>query len=462
MRGTKVSWARTLPAGSLAGIVLLAATLWAPSGMAEQRVSWFADPHPAPAQSGAGRTPTGALTTYPALADFLAATSGTELASEDFEGGFAPANGMRICFQAVASTSDDPCFAPGQLVAGFSIRSSGGNIWDPVTGVDSDLIVLGPGTRGMTSTVVGADVPDPPANPTQISFDGAPTAVAMDVYDSLLGQAVQIEAYDADDQLIGVFTAMPASATTPAFAGFTSSIPVKRVAINALASGGGELIDNLTFGGGAGHVHLQPATPDFDAVALGRTAILPVTLSNDGSLDLHVGTIATPAAPFSIQADACSESTLARGASCIVEFAFTPDWAGRFSASLEIPGDGAAPPRLTLNGQGVRARISPMPGAIDFGPVAVGNTAGPLSVTVANLTGGALTVTGFGAVQPPFALVGGSCAVAPFDLDPGAQCTLEFSFAPASAGPFDAALTIAGSGVPATVQVNLHGIGGQP
>jgi hypothetical protein len=71
-------------------------------------------------------------------------------------------------------------------------------------------------------------------------------------------------------------------------------------------------------------------------------------------------------------------------------------------------------------------------------------------------------VTGFGTVSTPFALVGGSCAAPPFDLDPGAQCTLEFSFAPASAGTFDAALTIAGSGVPATVQVNLHGIGGQP
>ena len=457
MRGTKVSWARTLPAG----IVLLAATLWAPFGVA-QRASWVTDQQPTPAQSGAGQTPTGALTTYPALADFLAATSGADLASEDFEGGFAPANGMRICFQAVSSVSDDPCFAPGHLVAGFSIRSSGGNIWDPVTGVDSDLIVLGPGTRGMTSTVVGADVPDPPQNPTQISFDGAPTAVAMDVYDSFLGQAVQIEAYDADDQLIGVFTAMPASTTAPAFAGFTSSIPVKRVAVNALASGGGELIDNLTFGGGAGRVHLQPATPDFDAVALGRTAILPVTLSNDGSLDLHLGTIATPAAPFSIQADACSESTLARGDSCIVEFAFTPDWAGSFSASLEIPGDSAAPARLTLHGQGVRARVSPIPGAIDFGAVAVGNTAGPLAVAVANLTGGALAVTGFGNVSPPFARTGGSCGVPPFDLDPGAQCTLQFSFAPASADKFDATLTIAGSGVPATVQVNLHGIGGQP
>jgi hypothetical protein len=462
MGGTKVSAASRKPAGLLVGVVLLSAIVPAPSGAAQQNVTWFADPHPAAAQAGAGHSPTGALTTYPTRTDFLAATDGADLASEDFEGGFAPANGMRICFQAVASTSDDPCFAPGDLVAGFSIRSSGGNIWDPVTGVDRDLIVLGPGMRGIASTAVGADVPDPPQNPTQISFDGAPTAVAMDVYDSFLGQPVQIEAYDADDQLIGVFTAMPASTTTPAFAGFTSTIPVKRVAVNALASGGGELIDNLTFGGGAGHAHLQPAAPDFDAVALGRTAILPVTLSNDGSLDLHLGTIATPAAPFSIQADGCSESTLARGDSCVVELAFTPDWASNFSASLEIPGDSATPTRLTLNGQGVRARVSPLPGAIDFGPVAVGSTAGPLAVAVANLTGGALTVTGFGAVSTPFARVGGSCAAPPFDLDPGAQCTLEFSFAPASAGTFDAALTIAGSGVPATVQVNLHGIGGQP
>jgi hypothetical protein len=447
-------------AGWLALALLAAAPV--PCGASPPGVSWFVDPHPAAAAIPAGAAPMGALTPYATLDEFLAATDGAELVTEDFEGGFTPANGMRVCFQALASTSDDPCFAPGQLVPGFSIRSSGGNIWDPATGVDSDLIVLGPGMRGLPSTAVGANVPDPPANPTQIRFDGAPTAVAMDVYDSFLGEPVQIEAYDANDNLIGVFTALPTGTATPAFAGFVSTIPVKRVAVNALASGGGELIDNLTFGGGAGHVHAEPAAPAFDAVALGQSAVLPVTFSNDGSLDLVLGSLAPPAAPFAIQSDACSGTTLARGESCVVEFSFTPEWAGLFSADIDVPSNAAVPSPLHLAGQGVRARVSPMPGAIDFGPVPIGSTAGPISVAVANLTGAALTVTDFDAVPAPFARTGGTCTTPPFALEPGEQCSLEFSFAPDGAGPFDAALTITGSGIPASVEVNLHGTGGQP
>jgi hypothetical protein len=464
MHSNKVSPAARAAAGFAIGAALAAAGAITQASAAQSQDVWFsmhstAAP-PAAATAPPVSAPTGALVTYPALTDFLAATNGLDLAFEDFEGGFAPPNGMRVCFQAVASTSDDPCFAPGQLVPGFGIRSSGGNIWDPVTGVDSDLVVLGAGTRGIGSTVVGADVPDPPENPTQIAFDNNPTAIAMDVYDGLLGQPVQIEAYDANDQLIGIFTVMPASASLPAFAGFTSPVPVRRVAVNALSSGGGELIDNLYFGGGAGHLEAAPAQADFDAVALGGTKTLPITLSNDGALDLQLGAIPAPPSPFSIATDACSGSSLAPGADCTIEFAFAPTFASEYSTALDIPAGGVASTHLNLIGQGVRARVSPMPGAIDFGTVDVGGAPGSAELTLANLTGAPLSVTTIAAVSAPFAQSGGSCAAPPFDLAPGDECTLQLSFAPMSIGETDAALTITGSGLPAATTVNLHGTGG--
>jgi hypothetical protein len=420
--------------------------------------AWFSDSHPlAPAHNASA--PVGALVTYGSLTEFLAATTSLALSHEDFEGGYAPAHGMRVCFQAVSSSSDDPCFKPGDLVAGFGIRSSGGNIWDPATGVDSDLVVLGAGTRGMPSTVVGANVPDPPTNPTEITFDTPRTAVAMDVFEGFSGAPVQIEAYDVDDQLAGVFMVTPASSSLPAFAGFTSAIPVKRVAVEALGDGTGELVDNLYFGGGAGHLSVAaPSDGDFDAVALGHEHALSVTVTNDGGVGQAIGSIAPLAAPFSITNDACSNMTLAAGASCVLQLTFSPGYASEFSSSIEIPATGADAARYAIRGEGVRARLSPAPGVLDF---ANANVSGSVSqtLTISNLTGGDLDVASIAMPAAPFGRSGGSCPLPPFSLAPGDACTLDYTFAPTATGAFDAAATITTSGSPAITTVNLHGTG---
>jgi hypothetical protein len=458
MHWTHATGALRIRAALAAGSALLAAAIAAGAERPQQRDAWFSDPHPVAPAHGAS-APSGNLITFPSLSEFLSQTSLPELNYEDFEGGYAPANGLRVCFQAVASSSDDPCFAPGQLVGGFGIRSSGGNIWDPVTGVDSDLVVLGTGTRGMPSTVVGANVPDPPTNPTEITFDAPRTAVAMDVYEGFGGAPVQIEAYDVDDQLAGVFMVTPASASLPAFAGFTSTIPVKRVAVEALGDGTGELVDNLYFGGGAGHLVIAaPGDGDFDAVALGRDAALSVTVTNDGGVDQAIGSIAAPIAPFSITNDACSNTTLAAGSSCTLQLAFSPEYASEFSASIEIPATGADAVRYDIRGEGVRARLSPAPGVLDFENANVSGTVSR-TLTISNLTGGDLDVVSIATPAAPFAQNGGSCPAPPFSLAPGDACTLDYTFAPTATGPFDAAATITSSGSPAVTTVNLHGTG---
>jgi hypothetical protein len=459
MHWTHATGALRNRAAFAAGSALLAAAVAASAASPQQNGNaWFSDPHPvAPARDAAA--PASALVTYASLTEFLAATTSLDLSYEDFEGGYTPATGIRVCFQAVASTSDDPCFEPGQLVAGFGIRSSGGNIWDPATGVDSDLVVLGTGTRGMPSTVVGANVPDPPTNPTEITFDAPRTAVAMDVYEGFGGAPVQIEAYDVDDQLAGVFMVTPASASLPAFAGFTSTIPVKRVAVEALGDGTGELVDNLYFGGGAGHLVIAaPGDGDFDAVALGRDAALSVTVTNDGGVDQAIGSIAAPIAPFSITNDACSNTTLAAGSSCTLQLAFSPEWASEFSASIEIPATGADSARYDIRGEGVRARLVPAPGVLDFESANAGNTISR-TLTISNLTGGDLDVASIATPAAPFARNGGSCPPPPFSLAPGDTCTLDYTFAPTAAGEFSAAATITSSGTPAVTAVNLHGTG---
>ncbi|MET0232770.1 MAG: choice-of-anchor D domain-containing protein [Rhodanobacteraceae bacterium] len=459
MHWTHATGALRIRAAFAAGSALLATALTASAATPQQSDNaWFSDPHPvAPAHDASA--PTGALVTYASLTEFLAATTSLALGFEDFEGGYAPANGLRVCFQAVASTSDDPCFKLGDLVAGFGIRSSGGNIWDPATGVDSDLVVLGTGTRGMPSTVVGANVPDPPTNPTELTFDVPRTAVAMDVYEGFGGAPVQIEAYDAEDQLAGVFMVSPASSSLPAFAGFTSAIPIRRIAIEALGDGTGELVDNLYFGGGAGHLAITaPAGGDFDAVALGREQALSITVTNDGGIGQAIGPVGAPAAPFSITNDTCSNTTLAAGASCALQLAFSPEYASAFSASIEIPATGSDSARYDVRGEGVRARISPAPGVLDFENANVSGTVSR-TLTISNLTGGDLDVASIAIPTAPFGRSGGSCPPPPFALAPGDACTLDYTFAPSTTGAFDAVATITSSGTPAVTTVNLHGTG---
>jgi len=460
MHWTHATGALRNRAALAAGCALLATAVAASAASPQQRDNaWFSDSHPiAPAHDASA--PTGVLVTYGSLTEFLAATTSLTLTFEDFEGGYAPANGMRVCFQAVASSSDDPCFRPGDLVGGFGIRSSGGNIWDPATGVDSDLIVLGTGTRGMPSTVVGANVPDPPTNPTEITFDAPRTAVAMDVYEGFSGAPVQIEAYDVDDQLAGVFMVSPASSSLPAFAGFTSAVPIKRIAVEALGDGTGELVDNLYFGGGAGHLAVAAQDDgDFDAVALGRTQALAITVTNDGGVGQPIGSIAAPAAPFSIANDACSNTTLAAGASCALQLMFSPVYASAFAASIEIPAPGSETAQYDIRGEGVRARLSPAPGVLDFENANTGGGPVTRTLTISNLTGGDLDVASIAAPSGPFAQNGGSCPAPPFSLAPGDTCTLDYTFSPTATGQFDSAATITSSGLPAVTTVNLHGTG---
>lgn len=458
MHWTHATGALRIRAALAAGSALLIAAVAVSAANPPSRDAWFSDPHPAAPVRGTS-APNGTLIVFDSLSEFLSQGSLPVVNYEDFEGGYAPANGLRVCFQAVASTSDDPCFQPGQLVSGFGIRSSGGNIWDPATGVDSDLVVLGAGTRGMPSTVIGANVPDPPTNPTEITFDVPRTAVAMDVYEGFGGAPVQIEAYDVDDQLAGVFMVTPSSASLPAFAGFMSGVPIKRVAVEALGDGTGELVDNLYFGGQPGHLAIAaPSDGDFDAVALGHDAALAVTITNDGMTGVPIGAIAALAAPFSIANDACSNTNLNPGASCVLQILFSPDYASDFTASIEIPASGVAPTRYDVRGEGIRARLSPAPGVLDFESANAGGSV-TRTLTIANRTGGDLDVASIATPSAPFGRNGGSCPPPPFSLAPGDACTLDYTFAPTATGPFDGAATITSSGSPAVTTVNLHGTG---
>lgn len=94
----------------------------------------------------------------------------------------------------------------------------------------------------------------------------------------------------------------------------------------------------------------------------------------------------------------------------------------------------AAPARADLQVNGVPF-IDLSVTAIDFGSIEVGNTAAVQTTTISNTGTSDLTINGIDSVNTPFSLdASGSCPALPIVLNPGANCTLAFGFAPVTTG----------------------------
>jgi len=75
----------------------------------------------------------------------------------------------------------------------------------------------------------------------------------------------------------------------------------------------------------------------FGSLEINTVADRNITVSNAGTANLVIGSLSGLSAPFSIVSDACSSSTQAPGASCLVTLRFSPIIAGYQSATLNIP-----------------------------------------------------------------------------------------------------------------------------
>lgn len=75
----------------------------------------------------------------------------------------------------------------------------------------------------------------------------------------------------------------------------------------------------------------------FGSLDINTSADRNLTISNTGTVDLVIGSLNGLSAPFTILSDACSFSTQAPGASCVVAVRFAPTETGYQSATLNIP-----------------------------------------------------------------------------------------------------------------------------
>jgi HYDIN/CFA65/VesB family protein len=423
-------------------------------------------------RSASASTPTGSgLVTYPDVAAFLAATNGIALNFENFSA--HDSFNVSPCYEPLNRDSGQPgtsflepvCFRPGEVIGGFDIRSdldwtSGiTNPWGPMTGPGLFFIGSNAVSPGPASNAVGATFSA--ATKTLINFRDGPVAVSMDGYDIAAGSPLTFDVYADKGVPIGSFTVPQTAPNVPAFAGFTSPVPVAQVVVHS-ASAVSQIIGNLRFGGFAGRLAASTDRLDLGAVGIGATASQSLQIENAGNTDVAIDPIAALPAPFVMQSDDCSAAVLAAGESCAVTIEFAPAIERSFSAVLEVSSSDADVPvrQIDLRGRGVLPTLTATPLSIDFGTVPIGGSAGPITITLRNTTAVALGVGAIGMPGAPFVADGGTCAQAPFVLAPGQSCALAFSFEPQQDGVYRDRVVIQSDDPSSPGEVMLRGAAG--
>ncbi|MDY6836184.1 MAG: leucine-rich repeat domain-containing protein, partial [Chloroflexota bacterium] len=191
----------------------------------------------------------------------------------------------------------------------------------------------------------------------------------------------------------------------------------------------------------AADISVSPPSVDFGDVEVGSFVEGVVTVSNLGTADLIIGTVAVSdplTAPFTIIADNCSGETIAPGGNRTIKIRFEPGSIGAFSDSFDIPSNDPDIPVVTVavGGQGIAADISVSPPSVDFGDVEVGSFVEGV-VTVSNL-GTADLIIGTVAVSDPltapFTIIADNCSGE--TIAPGGNRTIKIRFEPGSIGAF--------------------------
>ena len=99
----------------------------------------------------------------------------------------------------------------------------------------------------------------------------------------------------------------------------------------------------------AQEISVTPSSLDFGTVDVGVSSSLITTVSNIGTDDLVIETIANPSTPYSIMSDNCSGQTLSASASCSVTVKFNSPSEGTFPDTLSIPSNDADNPNVSIS-----------------------------------------------------------------------------------------------------------------
>jgi WD40-like Beta Propeller Repeat len=201
---------------------------------------------------------------------------------------------------------------------------------------------------------------------------------------------------------------------------------------------------------------------DFGTIPLGgQSAPQDAVVTNTSGVDINIGAVTPPVAPFSIIANGCG-GVLAPGASCAVTIVFSPTAPGGASSSVAVSGDGLSV-SVSLVGNGLAPNaptpgsLTMAPGSASYGSGAVGTSFPAKTFTVTNPGQTAVTIAGTGVSgsgADQFAVGTSTCTGS---LGPGASCTIGVSSTVTRQGASSATLAIlgtAGEAAQATLRVS--------
>ena len=199
---------------------------------------------------------------------------------------------------------------------------------------------------------------------------------------------------------------------------------------------------------------VDPASLTFPSQAVGSASPpQKLTITNSGGIALAITSVSA-GSPFS-ETDNCVNAVVNSGASCDIQVVFTPDQVGSANSNLSINGNvPAGLISVPLVGTGsAAALVTALPGNLNFGQVAVGETSDLLPVSLQNAGTQLITLTSVTAT-PPFKVSANSCGAS---LAANSACSLSIAFAPTQAGPATGTLTVVDDA--GTQTVALQGAG---
>jgi len=209
------------------------------------------------------------------------------------------------------------------------------------------------------------------------------------------------------------------------------------------------------------NMRVSPDPLEFSNVVVGRSLVLPLTLTNlPTSTAPLTGTVGNPASPFSVVIGA-GPFSLGPGKSLRIGVRFAPTSVGALLGTLPITHNAtnqSSPTNVQLTGTGAPAinlSVSPVP--VNFGKVPTGQSVDQV-LTISNSPTSSTVLTGnVGFPSSPFFLTAGGGA---FSLGPGQSKGVVIRFSPTTTGSFSGTLTLTHNATNVTSPVNVA-LGGE-
>ncbi|MGB6134933.1 MAG: choice-of-anchor D domain-containing protein [Acidobacteriaceae bacterium] len=409
------------------------------------------------------------------------------------------ASGSEAIYAGMAGTIDGGGLTPGHLFAAAvnDASAAANTVWSdetssPVTNDGS--LPFNPGTFDISS--IYADPHDPTGQTVYVTVQGYSTSSMIEpsLYRSEDGGAhwtnltsnlppapansVVVDPNNANIVYValdtGVYITQDVSTCVPLDSAcwnvYGSGLPnAPVIGLMAYNQGATQTLRAATYGRGIWQVGLATAgiAPTTVTVSPGSlifageqvqtvSALQTVTVTNTGTLNLNVSSVSITG-DFA-ETDTCSGESIAPQSGCQLQVTFDPTTTGARGGTVTIFANVTGGQlSVPLSGTGLApADVVLAPASLAFGSLTVGSTSAAQDVTINNMGGEPVTLTGE-TVSSGFAVTANTCGSS---LPANTGCTVSIAFTPVASGAVSGALTVTDALGTQTAQ--LSGTGQSP